>query len=335
MFLDNVQCWSFFSEILFKKCEKKKKNEISIECYGVAFALVCTLYNILTLITTTEQPQTLRGLPSLSILHRPLHSPNFLFESTRINGIWCSLHNAVINFLYCGSSQLSAKIARTAWRLYGAHDSCASSETAKEKRNTMHYWIFRIPDALRIHVGTVITREMWVFFCHFARFSLTVGAWMLSKCRTASTNSSADMWWHAAASNARFAQPIDIHSTHVRAMGSHLLVKGFACLMDAMHQTVGDQRFLQHFLQCGVDVHRSTEDWGWGSFTAMKEMRAGKLITRLAKSSYFIENRHGTPQNALRSIQVTLSSTKTIGKHLAEMCICIADDHLTKDLYCT
>lgn len=71
----------------------------------------------LTLMTTTEQPQTLRGFPSLSILQRPDHSPNFLFESTRINGIWCSLHKAVINFLYCGSSQDSAKIARTAWRL--------------------------------------------------------------------------------------------------------------------------------------------------------------------------------------------------------------------------
>lgn len=71
----------------------------------------------ITLITTTEHPHTFRGLPSLSILHNPLHSPNFLFESTRINGIWCSLHKAVINFLICGSSQLSAKIANTAWRL--------------------------------------------------------------------------------------------------------------------------------------------------------------------------------------------------------------------------
>lgn len=75
--------------------------------------------NSFTLMTTTEHPQTFRGLPSLSILHKPLHSPNFLFESTRINGIWCSLHKAVINFLYCGSSQLSAKIAKTAWRLHG------------------------------------------------------------------------------------------------------------------------------------------------------------------------------------------------------------------------
>lgn len=72
---------------------------------------------VLTLITTTEHPQTFLGLPSLSILHNPLHSPNFLFESTRINGIWCSLHKAVMSFLYCGSSQLSAKIAKTAWRL--------------------------------------------------------------------------------------------------------------------------------------------------------------------------------------------------------------------------
>lgn len=30
-----------------------------------------------------------------------------------------------------------------------------------------------------------------------------------------------------------------------------------------MHQTVGNQRFLQHFLQSGVDVHWTT--WGWGS----------------------------------------------------------------------
>lgn len=83
-----------------------------------AFTRTCK--TLLTLMTTTEHPQTLRGFPSLSILHRPLHSPNFLLESTRINGIWCSLHNAVTNFLYCGSSQLSAKIARTAWRLYVA-----------------------------------------------------------------------------------------------------------------------------------------------------------------------------------------------------------------------
>lgn len=98
--------------------------------------------------TTTEHPQTLRGLPSLSILQRPLHSPNFLFESTRINGIWCSLHNAVINFLYCGSSQLSAKMARTAWRLHVARFESKQRNGKRETKHTMHYLIFRIPDAL-------------------------------------------------------------------------------------------------------------------------------------------------------------------------------------------
>lgn len=70
------------------------------------------------LMTTHEHPQILRGLPSLSILHNPDHSPNFLLESTRINGIWCSLHKAVMSCLYCGSSQLSAKMQSTAWRLW-------------------------------------------------------------------------------------------------------------------------------------------------------------------------------------------------------------------------
>lgn len=97
---------------------------------------------MLTLITTTEQPQTLRGLPSLSILHKPLHSPNFLFESTRINGIWCSLHKAVINFLYCGSSQLSAKIAKTAWRLLS---KCYLLVAMKQVR-------FRIHQCCYLHV---------------------------------------------------------------------------------------------------------------------------------------------------------------------------------------
>lgn len=69
------------------------------------------------LMTTHEHPQIFRGLPSLSILHNPDHSPSFLLLSTRINGIWCSLHKAVMSCLYWGSSQLSAKMQSTAWRL--------------------------------------------------------------------------------------------------------------------------------------------------------------------------------------------------------------------------
>lgn len=67
--------------------------------------------------TTHEHPQIFLGLPSLSILQRPDHSPNFLLLSTRSNGIWCSLHKAVMSCLYCGSSQLSDRMHRTAWRL--------------------------------------------------------------------------------------------------------------------------------------------------------------------------------------------------------------------------
>lgn len=60
-----------------------------------------------TLITTQEQPTTLRALPVLSILQSPAHSPNFLLLSTLMIGIWCSEHNAHTNFLYIGSSQFS------------------------------------------------------------------------------------------------------------------------------------------------------------------------------------------------------------------------------------
>lgn len=67
--------------------------------------------------TTQAHPQILRGLPSLSILHSPDHSPNFLAESTRNNGIWCSVQRAWTSCLYWGSSQDSARMQRTAWRL--------------------------------------------------------------------------------------------------------------------------------------------------------------------------------------------------------------------------
>lgn len=61
---------------------------------------------------------------------------------------------------------------RPRWRerldVYMWHDSDASSETAKEKRNTrciIEFFAFLMP----WQSGTVITREMWVFCCHFAR----------------------------------------------------------------------------------------------------------------------------------------------------------------------
>lgn len=205
----------------------------------------------LTLMTTTEHPQTLRGLPSLSILHRPLHSPNFLLESTRINGIWCSLHNAVTNFLYCGSSQLSAKIARTAWRLHVAAQFECKQRNGKGKTrhdallNFSHSWCpGRLAQSLREK-------------CEFS---------FLSLCRIAF---GVDAMTSANASAVACVHENDNRHLWTWIVWSHLLVKGFACLMDAMHQTIGNQRFLQHFLQRCVDVHRSTKNWGWGRFTAI------------------------------------------------------------------
>lgn len=96
--------------------------------------------------TTHEQPQILRGFPSLSILHNPDHSPNFLCESTRTKGIWCSLQSAVTNFLYCGSSQLSANIHNTAWRLWEIKSCIQKSlsnkfEHAYLSRALQDWWI--------------------------------------------------------------------------------------------------------------------------------------------------------------------------------------------------
>lgn len=39
----------------------------------------------------------------------------------------------------------------------------------------------------------------------------------------------------------------------------YLLVQSLARLMDAVHQTVSDERLLQHLLQGGVHVHRATD----------------------------------------------------------------------------
>lgn len=52
--------------------------------------------------------------------------------------------------------------------------------------------------------------------------------------------------------------------------GEHGLtfVEGLARLVDAVHKTVGDQRLLQHLLQCGVNVHWSANNGsGDGHFT--------------------------------------------------------------------
>lgn len=72
---------------------------------------------ILTMTTTQEQPTTLRAFPSRSILQRPAHSPNFLFESSLRSLIWCSWQRASTSLEYPGSSQLLAKKHRQAWRL--------------------------------------------------------------------------------------------------------------------------------------------------------------------------------------------------------------------------
>lgn len=133
--------------------------------------------------TTTDDPHTLRAFPSLSILQRPDHSPSFLFESTRINGIWCSLHRAVISFLYCGSSQLSAKMHRTAWRLYN---------------------------------GGCLYFNQKLFVQIFVQ--------------------------------------------------CNLLVQSFTCLMNAMHKTISNERFLQNFLKSGINVHFAIDINDWSSW---------------------------------------------------------------------
>merc|ERR1712029_1023853 len=52
-----------------------------------------------SLMTTQEHLTILRASPSLSILQRPAHSPNFCPSSTVIRGMPCSMHRALISFL--------------------------------------------------------------------------------------------------------------------------------------------------------------------------------------------------------------------------------------------
>merc|ERR1719431_892375 len=67
-----------------------------------------------SLTTQEEHFTTFLAFPSWSILQRPAHSPSFMLESTLINGMPCSMHRAVMSFLYMGSSQFSAKMHRRA-----------------------------------------------------------------------------------------------------------------------------------------------------------------------------------------------------------------------------
>merc|ERR1719469_920955 len=67
-------------------------------------------------VTQTQlAPETFLGRPSLSILHKPDHSPNILLSGTSINGTFFSRHNPLTNFLYAGSLQDSAR--NTTWAL--------------------------------------------------------------------------------------------------------------------------------------------------------------------------------------------------------------------------
>merc|ERR1711882_1751 len=92
---------------------------LSQESYLLAFRYSCStswagLSLPQSLTTQAEHFTTFLALPSRSILHRPAHSPSFMLESTLIRGIPCSMHRAVISFLYIGSSQFSARIHRSA-----------------------------------------------------------------------------------------------------------------------------------------------------------------------------------------------------------------------------
>lgn len=99
--------------------------------------------------TTHEQPTTLRALPALSILHKPAHSPNFLLLSTFISGIWCSLHNAWTNFLYIGSSQLSARM-----------QSMACLLKYKKKSISENHCIYNVIFVLCIRAGRWVEKHM-------------------------------------------------------------------------------------------------------------------------------------------------------------------------------
>ena len=61
---------------------KEKEREIRIDQSGMLREMRAHREGGLTVTTTHEQPTTLRALPSLSILHKPDHSPNFLLSST-------------------------------------------------------------------------------------------------------------------------------------------------------------------------------------------------------------------------------------------------------------
>merc|ERR1712045_526916 len=78
-----------------------------------------------SLMTQEEHLTTFLAAPSLSILHRPAHSPSFMLLSTLMRGMPCSMHRAVISFLYMGSSQFSARmpaapdVCQAPWQPHG------------------------------------------------------------------------------------------------------------------------------------------------------------------------------------------------------------------------
>merc|ERR1719461_712178 len=87
-----------------------------------------------SLMTQEEHLTTFLAAPSLSILHRPAHSPSFMLLSTLMRGMPCSMHRAVISFLYMGSSQFSARMHNSACRLSSA---LAASRTPRARPSAM------------------------------------------------------------------------------------------------------------------------------------------------------------------------------------------------------
>lgn len=79
--------------------------------------------------TTQLQPTTLRGLPSLSILHKPTHSPSFLLSSTygrgHRDGYILTLHTFKQQFRHFNSHI----------RLMGANKLAISKRTHFTKRS--------------------------------------------------------------------------------------------------------------------------------------------------------------------------------------------------------
>ena len=137
MFQGRVACRNLPLAQPYKSCQHCSSHLEGYACTSEGLALTLSLPSLFiafsvkglkssaqpTLTATQLHPTTLRALPSLSILHKPAHSPSFLLSSTRISWMQCSAQRASTSFTYIASSQLLASTHRWACRLWMSFSS--------------------------------------------------------------------------------------------------------------------------------------------------------------------------------------------------------------------